>query len=432
MRKERSILNVLVIFLLILAFSSNAIHAQAEQKERRLHVAIVGSIQNPDPQYNPYVALGPREAQLLLLDMAEQPMTKEQITTRLSGTKTSIDDLLRVEIIRQEGELYYINFPLFTERDQELIIQAAEKYSQLLVDSIYQKREEIYRLFGSYRPSGVEPSKLGFIVIGGLILDLGGLRLLREEGYIAHGVEKPGGNRYILNAQEVTEFSLKEMYWGCHTDDVNDVVLMTFGDHHSETVRNGFPDLLWGMGRRLGTSLKKELPELYGMELLMVLNDQMNMFLEDVVSIVLKLKESPAGLPELEKASGLDGTYVEHILNFLIKIRYIAKEDDTYHLIIPVFTEQDEEMFQKIQDLVNQEILNWIHTYYEPIKEDLKDISAVRNRVNYGEVFNMLWHYFFGYTNRLLARSGLIYDTYSAPQGFTGYVPAVLYWFRDE
>jgi len=329
MKKSVFILNVSVIYLLILAFSSGYLYAQAEKKERRLHFAIVGSISNPEPLYNPYTYCNLREVQLLLLDMAEQPMTREEISKRLSGSKTTIDDLLRVEIIRQEGELYYINFPLFTDKDQELIIQVAEKYSQHLVDSISQKKEEIYKLLGGYRPTGVEPSKLGFIIIGGLILDLGGLRLLREEGYIVNRPEKPGGNRYILNAQEVTEFSLKEIYWGCHTDSVNGVTLMTFGDHHFETQRNGFPDLLWGLGRRLGTYLKKELPELYGTEFLMVMNDQMDSFLENVVAIVLRLKESPAGLPELEKATGLDRTHVEHLINFLIKIRYISKEDDT-------------------------------------------------------------------------------------------------------
>ncbi|TKJ30221.1 hypothetical protein CEE39_08435, partial [bacterium (candidate division B38) B3_B38] len=124
--------------------------------------------------------------------------------------------------------------------------------------------------------------------------------------------------------------------------------------------------------------------------------------------------------------TSLDRDYLEHILNFLVKIRYISQEDDAYHLLIPVFTEADQEMFQKIRGMVSEEILNWLQTYYDRIKEDLKDISAVRNRVNYGEVFNMLWHYFFGYTNKFLARSGLIYDTYSAPQGFTGFLPAVL------
>ena len=426
MSKRVFILNPLVIFLLILAFSSDAIYAQAGQKEPRLHIAIVGGISNPDPLYNPYTYCNLREVQLLLLDMAEQPMTGEEITARLGESKASIDDLLRLEIIRQEGDRYYINFPLFTDRDQRLITRVADIYSQKLADSISQKKEEIYRLLEGYRPTGVEPSKLGFIMIGGLILDLGGLRLLREHGYIVHGAEKPGGNRYILNAQEVTEFSLKEIYWGCHSDDVNGITLMTFGDHHFETVRNGFPDLRWGLGRRLGTSLRKELPELYGTELLTVLNDQMNSFLEDVVTILLRLKESPAGLPELEKATSFDRDYLEHILSFLVKIRYISQEGETYHLLIPVLTEADQEMFQKIGGMVSEEILNWLQTYYERIKEDLKDISAVRNRVNYGEVFNMLWHYFFGYTNKFLARSGLIYDTYSAPQGFTGFLPAVL------
>jgi len=432
MRKRVFILNLLVISLLILTCSSGLIYAQTQQKERRLQIAIAGSIQNPDPSYNPFVVCEPQEVKLLLLEMAEQPMTREGVSSRLSGSKTTIDDLLRLEIIRQEDELYYINFPLFTDRDQELIIQVAEKYGQLLVDSISQKKEKIYQLLGGYRPSGVEPSKLAFIVIGGLILDLGGLDLLAEHGYIVTGPEKPGGNRYILNAQEVTEFSLKELYWGCHTDDANGAVLMTFGDHHAETVRNGFPDLMWGFGRKLGTYLKEELPELYGTELLIVLNDQMNSFLENVVAIVLRLKESPAGLPELEKATSLNPDYLEHILNFLIKIRYISREDDSYHLLIPVLTEADQDMFQRIQSLVNQEILNWLNTYYDRIKEDLKDISAVRNRVNYSEVFNMLWHYFFGYTNKFLARSGLIYDTYSAPQGFTGYLPAVLSGFRNQ
>jgi hypothetical protein len=134
------------------------------QEERKLHIAIVGNIQNDDPQYNPFVICRPEEVQLLLLDMAESPMKKEEMESRLNSAKIKVDDLLRLEIIRQEGDLYYINFPLFTEKDEEIIMKVAEKYSKYLVEDILKKREQIYSTFEDYRPLTVGKDKLAFIV----------------------------------------------------------------------------------------------------------------------------------------------------------------------------------------------------------------------------------------------------------------------------
>lgn len=392
------------------------------QKERKLHVAIVGSVASDDPQYNPFVICSPRAVKLLLLEMAESPLKKEEIEARLSDSKTKIEDLIRLEIIRQEGEFFYLNFPLFTENDEAKIMEVAEKYGQLLAESILKNKDQIYDLLGEYQPSGIGKDKLAFIAVGCLSLDLGALKLLAEKNYIIHEPEKPGGNHYILNAEEVTEFSLKEMYWGCHSDSINGTMFMTFGDHDAGTKRYGVPDILWG----LGGSLSFCVPEFYRDELKTVLSDQVDNLMKKIGEVLHVLKKMPSIFEEIQKLSSIEREELEHILDLLIKLNYVTIKDKVYFLAIPVFSGADRSMLNRIQEIVNQEILNWTESYYEQIKSDLKDISAVKNKVNYKETFNMLWHYFFGYTNKSLARSGFIYDTYQASKEQQGYLPAVM------
>ncbi|KPJ69653.1 hypothetical protein AMJ44_03085 [candidate division WOR-1 bacterium DG_54_3] len=393
------------------------------QEERKLHIAIVGSIENDDPQYNPFFVCSSKEVKLLLLEMAESPLKKEEIEARLSSSEPKIEDLLRVEIIRQEGDLYYLNFPLFTEKDEALIIKAAEKYSQLLAENILKKKNQIYELLDQYQPSGIRKDKLAFIAVGCLSLDFGALELLAKNNYIIHEPEKPGGNHYILNAEEVTEFSLKEMYWGGHTESIDGTMFMTFGDHDAETKRYAFPDMLWAMGSQFSF----DVPEFYKKEFLILLNDQVNNMVEKIAEVLHILKRMPSIFEEIQKLSSLDREELEHFLDLLIKINYVTVEDKVYFLAVPAFSEADQEMLKEIQEIVNEEILSWAKSYYNRIKVDLKDISAVKNRVNYKETFNMLWHYFFGHTNKFLARSGFIYDTYQAPEKQKGYLPAVMF-----
>jgi hypothetical protein len=264
--------------------------------------------------------------------------------------------------------------------------------------------------------------KLAFIAVGCLSLDLGALELLAEKDYIIHEPEKPGGNHYILNAEEVTEFSLKEMYWGCHSDSINSTMFMTFGDHDAGTKRYGFPDILWG----LGGSLSLPMPELYRDELKTVFSDQVDNLMKKIGEVLHVLKKMPSILEEIQKSSSIEREELQHILDLLIKINYVTIKDKVYFLAVPVFSGADRGMLARIQGIVNQEILNWAESYYEQIKSELKDISAVKNKVNYKETFNILWHYFFGYTNKSLARSGFIYDTYQASKKQQGYLPAIM------
>ena len=392
------------------------------QKERKLHLAIVGSVASDDPQYNPFVICSPKAVKLLLLEIADSPLKREEIESRLSDSKTKIEDLIRLEIIRQEGELFYLNFPLFTENDETKIMEVAEKYGQFLAESILKSKDQIYDILEEYQPPGIGKDKLAFIAVGCLGLDLGALELLAEKDYIIHEPEKPGGNQYILNAEEVTDFSLKEMYWGCHSNSINETMFMTFGDHDAGTKRYGFPDILWG----LGGSLYLLMPEFYRDELKTVFSDQVDNLMIKIGEVLHVLKKMPSILEEIQKSSSIDTEELEHILDLLIKINYVTIKDKVYFLGVPVFSGADRGMLTRIQGIVNQEILNWAESYYEQIKSDLKDISAVKNEVSYKETFNMLWHYFFGYTNKSLARSGFIYDTYQASREQQGYLPAVM------
>jgi len=391
-------------------------------EERKLNISIVGSVTSKNPLYNPFVVCYPAEVRQLLLNMAESPLQKENIQAQLQSSPTKIEDLLRLEIIREEEGLFYLNFPLFTEKDEALIMKVAEKYAKTLAENILSQKDRINELLQKYQPASVSKEKLAFIAVGCLSLDFGALDALAENNYIVHQPEKPGGNRYVLSAAEVTEFSLKEIYWGGHSDSFDGIMFLTFGDHDPGTRRYGFPDILWGLERTLSAGL----PEQYKKELAALLDDRVNHLVKQTGEILLLVKKAPLNFEVIQKSSALEEEYLKFILAFLTKIHYVEQKGEAYALAVPVFGAADKAMLEEIQKIVQGEVLAWAGTYYEKIKDELKDISAVRHGVDYRETFNMLWHYFFGYTNKHLARSGFIYDTYQSPEGQKGYLPAVM------
>jgi len=395
--------------------------ALAVEPERKLQLAVVGSVSADAPAYNPYTYCRPAPVKALLFALADEPLPAARAAERLAGCETSLDDLLRLEILRRDGDRVFLNFPLFTAQDQRQITALAETYSRQLADGILAKKEEIYRRLSAYTPATVHREKLLFILVGALSLDLGALDLLHEHGFIVHAPPKPGGNRYVLNAEEVTDFSLKGIYWGCHSSSAGPATFMTFGDHHVR-VRNGFPDLAW----RLGAWLPDNQPGFYRPELRRVLRRQVDDLLRDNARILATLADGPAGAARLAEATGLAADELGDTLALLEKLHYIRQADEQYHLQVPVFTPADQAMMDGIRQLVLDEVLAWTRANYDTIRAGLKDITANRHGVDYKETFNMLWHYFFGYTNRFLAQAGFLYETYQAPEGLRGFLPAVI------
>lgn len=411
---RRSFVACLALISLIVSVTSYNVYAQ---EDRKLNISMVGSIFNSDPKFNPFAVCKPNEVKQLLLSMAEEPMPKEAVESGLSGCDKNIEDLLRIDLIREEDGLFYINFPLFTEEDQQKIMSVAKKYSRILADRILKKKEEIYSLLDKTGLDRVGNDKQAFIVVGCLFLDWGGLSLFAQNGYIVHMPVKPGGNRYVFTASEITEFSLKELYWGGHSQMRGGLLLLTFGDQHAETTRNAFPDLLWqGASVETSDAIKKEFDELIG--------HYFNSAADKIMDLLLLMEEEPQTHKQIAESSSIDERELKVILAFMEKLGYVEVVDDTYYLTVPVYGDKDIEVLMKIREIIFAEVLSWINSYYTTIKDELKDICAVRSRVDYKEVFNMLWHYFFGLTNKYLAREGFIYDTYSATEGKTGYLPA--------
>lgn len=393
------------------------------QEETKYSYTFKGEITNKDPRYNPIAVLEPAEVKKLLVEMAKSPMTEEEVKSWLSSSQTQIDDLLRVEIIKMKDGLYSINFPFYFAKDIAIIRNVADKYGKILAENILKKKDPIYSLLDRVKPSSVGQDKLAFIILGAMALDIGALDFLSEKHYIMTDVERPGGNRYVFSAQEVTDFSKKEMYWGCHSQGSGEFVFLTFGDHDPETERNGFPDIVWGLGKKI-TSL--DIPDLYRKEFLDINRGFLMSMVQTAANILLNLKELPMTLDELINKAFDDKNEVKPVLDLLVKLRYVSTEEGKYVLTCPVLSEADREIVEEIREIVFQEILAWNEAYYETIQNELHDISPLKNNMDFRQMFWVLWHYFFGSANMHLAHSGFIYDTYKAPEGFKGYLQGVV------
>jgi hypothetical protein len=144
---------------------------------------------------------------------------------------------------------------------------------------------------------------------------------------------------------------------------------------------------------------------------------------------MLALRAGPHAARELAKTAGFDESEIERVLALLAEIDYIRKEDGRYTATIPVLTARDKPMKDDVLRISRQVFSNWLAASYDPIREDLANITPLRYSVPYDEVFTQVWHYLFGIANRRLVENGFFADPYARDRKFKGFVPAV--WDRS-
>jgi hypothetical protein len=88
--------------------------------EPLMSTGVTGSIRASglnDPQY----VLSFVPIQRLILDATRHPLTIEEIEKGVQGTPVTLDHLLRLELLRKDGDKYWLNYLLLTVRDQQAV-----------------------------------------------------------------------------------------------------------------------------------------------------------------------------------------------------------------------------------------------------------------------------------------------------------------------
>jgi hypothetical protein len=421
-KKMRPLLNLILTFFLffvmiiILSLEKSTLAQQWNDKgiqDPLLEYGIVGSIY-PDKKPSYWEVMKCIKVQRFLLELTNNPIELQTTDVYLEHSDISISDLLELRLIRQEGDRYFLNFALFNIDDLKRTLHISERYAESLAEALLTRRKEITTIIGAYDASGVDLKDVLYFLIECVSLDWDGLKLTAEKGYRKTVGERPDGN-YVPDAKEITDISLKKIYWGSHTINYDGIRFTSFGDDHS-IPRYMLPDLIW-QSNLYHDNLIEALVELNEKSLHEINNH--------LGKIMLVLREGKHSIEDISRTTNVKESLLKKLLRVLIAIDYVTEENALYSPNIPVLTKRDDTMARKIISIGNQVMREWLADNYESIKTELKDLNFIRFGVEFSEGFTMIWHYIFGITNRKLVEAGLFADPYEKMRKYKGASPVV-------
>lgn len=390
------------------------------QETDLLNHSVVGSesCDNKGPCYNR--VMDDVRVQKFFLDLARAPIEVSSAKEALRGTAVSDDDLLTLGLVRRDHERYILNFPLFTAADVNLVRERSERYASSLADAILQRRSEFERALGGYDAPGVDRKAVAYFLLGCVSLDWDGLDITAEKHYRKTAEEHPDG-RYVPDAEEKTNRSLQGIYWGSHNSRFGETGFTSFGDHFSR--RFTLPDLIWGISARIAP--RPGDPPGSQEALQAMVSASLEQSAANVGRVMLALREGEKTAEELATATKLAPDDAKSLLHALAALDYVREKNGRYYAIVPVLTERDRAISDRVRKIGREVIESWLAANYGHMKSEMQDLSFMRSGVPFESGYTMIWHYVFGIANRKLVEAGLFADPYAADRKFKGSIPAV-------
>lgn len=382
----------------------------------------------------------------LIYALEQRPATRHEVETAIASTGYTIDDLLRVRILREENGRFYIGFNYFTADDMRAIYAMSDKYVPSLVAAYQARKGDFERLFKNYPAKTVPHDVLAFALVAGFSLNWDGLKLTREKGWrepqLVRGKSADGKDwQYSFwAAEDVPGHSIHGYYWGSSTfpagqynlpGDPLDYFFSSFGDPYSDP-RMNLPDLLFIPGeamaepvRAIATRIGLADRSLFGGEF--QLKNALGLEIaRPVGAILFALRKHPMTAPELgETLAETDRGGLDDLLALLMETGYVDRDGEKYRLLAPVFDEGDKEMFDAAMALSREIQEDWLSAHYAKIRADLSGLTALKQGVPYGSLFTQIWHDFFGHATHDLAEDRFFADPEGEAFKYKGSLPAV-------
>ena len=367
---------------------------------------------NTSSEDNPLVTLRKSGVRDMIQELNRDPKSKKELLDENEDISDEIEKLLRLNVLNEKDGKVFVNFTLIDEKDNKIIFDVCDRYASGLAKEFLEKKEHIFNILGSYGNPRVEKEKLAFMIIGCYLLDWGSLELLSDWDVCDHRKQQAGGNEYVLWGETEIEGLLKGIYWGGHSLFMENYTFHTFGDHHEYTERNAFPDIIHRFA---------DLDFEGGEEYRSILFDKRKEMLEDFGRTIDDIGKSGCDKEKIEKKWSDKSKYIQ----LLKKLNYVVEDGGRFYLNIPYFSDEDIDMILNCMEPFIEILKYWIYENIDDIESNLSETRPLKNGVPFDEYFIQIWHVIFGLTNKKLAESGLIYDTYCDDSDHEGYMPAL-------
>ncbi len=310
-----------------------------------LHTGVTGQITASglkDPQY----LLSFVPVQRLMLAAIGHPLMQAEIQTRLHGTPVSLNDLITVNLLRQDGTVYRLNYLLLTVQDQKTMYSIGERFGQSLGKAFQAHQAEFDQILRAYPNPNMRPQLL-FDLVAGAALNWGGLDLTTELGYRVEPPHHPNGDVYFVHSEELgAKLDFKGLYLDSETAAGSTMSFSTFGDGNSRL--QGLPDVFDGVDT--ATESWRSLPEVYGA-----------LRSEYITYILVALDDAGQVMNAVAHGADTDTALANKVpipkdrraaaIRLLTAIGYLKISGERYSAGVPVLTENDKPMVDETLQL---------------------------------------------------------------------------------
>jgi len=388
----------------------------------------------PGDEYNPFKATQQERASEILYLLNLEPLTADELSSKLGISVESVtrllQDLSRINAVAEKDEKWHVLFPIFTKQDIHLISEKTRKPALRLVEEIMRMelklREHLTRLSCAKQ---VEIEKLMFAVVGCFILDWKALEILNEKDLSLCGrKQQPGGRRYVLLGREegAGEGLYDRMYWGSHSNKFGRITFTSFGDHTG--CRYAFPDLAWNLNA-LTRHRENGLPDWFWNKIIETFNVfQTNCMLELGRILFLLNDEGPMSTSLLREKLKIEKEQAENLFKLLANMKYVILGEEKVRLNYPVFTLEDKKVIEDVWKTVSKIVEKEACEYFNSLQTELAEITPIRKGIDQREIYTDVWHWVFGWANRIMAERGFLFDPPKEREGEGRYIA----WIEED
>jgi hypothetical protein len=366
----------------------------------------------------------------LLASLETGSLTAAEVNKALETSGVTLNDLLRVRILRSSGDRFSIGFAYFTAADMRKIAEVVQRVAPTLASAYRSREKEFNAIFRTYPSRAVSQKEIAFVLLAGFCLNWDGLEVTSEIGLRRPILVEGDGFKYSFWAsEELPGGDYREIYWGSSTfpgpapnSPRNDAYsFSSFGDAVSDP-RMNLPDLLYLSANELPANVREKVErvglhdsEEMGQHFERVLGGEL---LGPISRGLFALRRGPSTATQLRPIFGRDPA---PILDLLEEIQYVDRDRaGAYHLRVPVLDDDDRAIVEKTIGLSREVMRAWFEKRVPELRRDLGDLTAVRAGLPFEAVFTQVWHEIFGDVTRDLARSGFIATAYAPTVRFKG------------
>jgi len=371
----------------------------------------------PGDEFNPSKVTRQEHAPELLFLLNSEPRVIVELSKELGIGADHINrilgDLSRINAVVERGGKWDTAFAVFSKRDVELISERARVPALRLAKDVMSNGPEVECHLSKIACAGqVEMKKLLFAVIGCFILDWKGLEILNDKDLTLCGRKpQPGDRHYVLLGKEegAGDGMYERMYWGSHSDDIGDIRFTSFGDHTG--CRYAFPDLAWNLGPLSQQIQKADLPPWLRGKAVKALGAIEGNSIQDCGKMLLLLGEGgPMATARLADEFSKSEGQVKSLLELLADMKYVSLANGEASLNYPAFTTEDKGALEAVWDVLSEVVSNSACDYYDCLRTELSGITPLRKGIDPREIYTDIWHWVFGWANRIMAERGFFYD----------------------